>query len=214
MVSQFGTGVAAKPYLLFPQIVPRYVRLVGKRMRFRHRHQHFLGPQRNDVMDPRAKLTRDNGNINCTRVESLHQMTPFSVSILDVHVRKALLVLAYCRPQVTCRRRNVGADFEPAGPSSPDRVSVDQADTQIIQIAPDLFENCVSSRSQPDSMPVAVGQFHTEKRFQTPDAPADGRGGGTEEVAALLETYPPHPHPGPFQRNKPQLPDHGPTLSP
>src|SRR5260370_4405544 len=178
MVSQFGTGVAAKPDLLFPQIVPRYVRLVGKRMRFRHRHQHFLAPQRNDVMDPRAKLTRDNGNINCTRVESLHQMTPFSVGILDVHVRKALLVLAYCRPQVTCRRRNVGADFEPAGPSSPDSGSIDQDDIEIIQIAPDLFENCVSSSSQPDSMPVAVEQFNTEKRFQTPDAPADGRGGG------------------------------------
>src|SRR5260221_9002784 len=207
MLSQSGTGVAPKPYLLFPQIVPRYVRLVGKRMRFRHRHQHFLAPQRNDVMDPRAKLTRDNGNINCTRVESLHQMTPFSVGILDVHVRKALLVLAYCRPQVTCRRRNVGADFEPAGPSSPDSGSIDQDDVEIIQIAPDLFENCVSSRSQPDSMPVAVEQFNTEKRFQTPDAPADGRGGGTEEFPGLLETFLPRPDPGLYQGNNVHVPD-------
>jgi len=165
-------------------------------------------------MDPRAKLTRDNGNINCTRVESLHQMTPFSVSILDVHVRKALLVLAYCRPQVTRRRRNVGADFEPAGPSSPDSGSIDQDGVEIIQIAPDLLENCVSSRSQPDSMPVAVEQFNTEKRFQTPDAPADGRGGDTEEFAGLMETSLPSRDQGLYQRNKLDVPDHGRTLSP
>src|SRR5258708_14282162 len=149
MVSQFGTGVAAKPDLLFPKIVPRYVRLVGKRMRFRHRHQHFLAPQRNDVMDPRAKLTRDNGNINCTRVESLHQLTPFSVSILDVHVPKALLVIAYCRPQVNCRRRNAGADFDPPGPSSPDSGTIAPNDIETIQITPDLLQSSVSGRRQP-----------------------------------------------------------------
>jgi hypothetical protein len=134
-----------------------------------------------------AEVVGNNGDVNGPGMETFDQVVALALDILDVYIRKSLLIFPQHRAQAACRWRNVGTDLEPAGVALCIDRCIEQSDIEFGQNAPDLFQKSMAGSGWTDPMAVTVEQSDTDENFQTPDTPADSGCGHADQCAGFME---------------------------